>query len=199
MSLAVAIVVRTPRRLRRGRGPSAATRRTRTPPRAGLWRPGRGPRPSPTKSPSVASPSGNADHHALPMSRLIPCRCPEPAHHHPNQSSVAVEATQRSKVTELGSGLGPAGLGPEFVRFRPGSLRPALSTQYANNRIENDHSRLKARLRPMRGLKPDRTASVVIRGHAFIQNLRRGHHEMGIDALPGLTVAAVFDEPGPAI
>src|SRR6266446_6249452 len=44
--------------------------------------------------------------------------------------------------------------------------------QYANNRVECDHGRLKARLRPMRGLKTDRSAKVVIRGHAFIQNLR---------------------------
>ena len=35
------------------------------------------------------------------------------------------------------------------------------TTQYANNRVEADHGRLKARLRPMRGLKRDRTASVV--------------------------------------
>jgi len=47
--------------------------------------------------------------------------------------------------------------------------------QYENNRCEADHGRLKTRLRPMRGLKTDRTVSVVIRGHAFIQNLRRGH------------------------
>jgi len=40
--------------------------------------------------------------------------------------------------------------------------------QYSNNRIENDHGRLKARLRLMRGLRTDRTASVVINGHAFI-------------------------------
>jgi hypothetical protein len=46
----------------------------------------------------------------------------------------------------------------------------------------------------MRGLKRDRTAGVVIRGHAFIQNLRRGHYELGIDARRGLTVAAAFDE-----
>jgi len=52
----------------------------------------------------------------------------------------------------------------------------------------------KARLRPLRGLKRDRTASVVIRGHAFIQNLRRGHYELGVDARPGLTLAAAFDE-----
>ena len=68
------------------------------------------------------------------------------------------------------------------------------TTQYANNRVEADHGRLKARLRPMRGLKRDRTASVVIRGHAFIQNLRRGHYELGMDACPGLTLAAAFDE-----
>ena len=36
--------------------------------------------------------------------------------------------------------------------------------QYENNRVECDHGRLKARLRPMRGLKTNRTASVVIRG-----------------------------------
>ena len=66
--------------------------------------------------------------------------------------------------------------------------------QYANNRIECDHGRLKARLRPMRGLKRDRTAAVIICGHAFMQNLRRGHYELGRDALPGLTVAAAFDE-----
>jgi len=73
------------------------------------------------------------------------------------------------------------------------------TTQYANNRIEADHGRLKARLRPMRGLKRDRTASVVIQGHAFMQNLRRGHYELGIEALPGLVVPAAFDELAHAI
>jgi transposase-like protein len=46
--------------------------------------------------------------------------------------------------------------------------------QYANNRVEADHGRLKSRLRPMRGLQQDHSASVVIAGHAFVQNLRRG-------------------------
>jgi len=73
------------------------------------------------------------------------------------------------------------------------------TTQYANNRVENDHGRLKARLRPMRGLQTDRTASVIIRGHAFMQNLRRGHYELGIDARPGLSVAAAFDELAGAV
>ena len=73
------------------------------------------------------------------------------------------------------------------------------TAQYANNRVENDHGRLKARLRPMRGLQTDRTASVIIRGQAFVQNLRRGHYELGVDALPGLAVAAAFDELARAV
>jgi transposase-like protein len=68
------------------------------------------------------------------------------------------------------------------------------TTQYADNRVEADHGRRKSRLRPMRGLKRDRTASVIIEGHAFIQNLQRGHYELGVDALPGRTIAAAFDE-----
>jgi IS6 family transposase len=74
------------------------------------------------------------------------------------------------------------------------------TTQYANNRIEWDHGRLKARLRPMRGLRTDRTASTVILGHAFVQNLRRGHYELGVEARHDrLRVAAAFDELATAI
>jgi len=46
----------------------------------------------------------------------------------------------------------------------------------ANNWVECDHGRLKARLRPMRGLKQDRRARVVIAGQALMQNVRRGHY-----------------------
>ena len=66
--------------------------------------------------------------------------------------------------------------------------------QYANNRVECDHGRLKARLRPMRGLKTDRTATVVIAGHAFMQNVRRGHYELGVEAELRLRVQAAFNE-----
>ncbi|MDO8392317.1 MAG: IS6 family transposase [Actinomycetota bacterium] len=66
--------------------------------------------------------------------------------------------------------------------------------QYENNRCECDHGRLKARLRPMRGLKTDRTASTVIRGHAFVQNLRRGHYELDVEASPVFRLASAFDD-----
>ena len=48
-------------------------------------------------------------------------------------------------------------------------LAPAAwhrTDQYVNNRIEADHGRLKARLGPMRGLKQDPSARIVIGGHA---------------------------------
>ena len=53
--------------------------------------------------------------------------------------------------------------------------------QYANNRVEADHGRLKARLRPMRGLKTFRSARILATGHAFVQNLRRGHYDIAHD------------------
>jgi hypothetical protein len=66
--------------------------------------------------------------------------------------------------------------------------------QYANNPIEADHSQLKQRCRPMRGLRTDKTVQVVIAGHAFMQNLRRGHYELAVDAPPARRVAAAFAE-----
>ena len=71
--------------------------------------------------------------------------------------------------------------------------------QWANNRIEADHSRLKHRLRPMRGLRTDRTAAVIIAGLAFVQNLRRGHDELAIDVPQPLWIAAAFTELARAI
>jgi hypothetical protein len=51
----------------------------------------------------------------------------------------------------------------------------------------------------MRGLKTEPTASVVIGGHAFVQNLRRGHDELAVDATPGFRLATAVDELRPAI
>ena len=71
--------------------------------------------------------------------------------------------------------------------------------RYANNRVECDHGRLKARLRPMHGLKQDRCARVIIAGHAFVQNLRRGHYELAVEEPTSRRVAVAFDELALAI
>ena len=71
--------------------------------------------------------------------------------------------------------------------------------RYANNRVEADHRRLKARLRPMRGLKRDRSARVIIVGHAFVQNVRRGHYQLAAEEPTNRQVAATFHELALAI
>jgi hypothetical protein len=51
----------------------------------------------------------------------------------------------------------------------------------------------------MRGLKTDGTASVFIRGHALVQNLRSGHYELGVEVAPVFWLATPFAELQPAI
>lgn len=52
---------------------------------------------------------------------------------------------------------------------------------------------------PMHGLTRDHQARIVIPGHAFIQNIRRGHYELGVEEAATLPVAAAFDELAVAI
>jgi IS6 family transposase len=65
--------------------------------------------------------------------------------------------------------------------------------QSANNHVEADHGRLKSRLRPMRGRKQDRSARVIIAGHAFAQNLRRGNYELAVEVPVGQRLTVAFD------
>ena len=77
------------------------------------------------------------------------------------------------------------------------ALLPAVwhrTDRYANNRIEADHSRLKARLRPMRGMQQDRSARIVIAGHALVQNLCRGHYELAVEEPANKRLAVAFAE-----
>ena len=69
-----------------------------------------------------------------------------------------------------------------------------MTDQYANNRIEADHGRLKARLRPMRGLRRASSLQTIAAGHEFVPNLRRGHDELAIENDPAGRVRAAFDE-----
>jgi hypothetical protein len=71
--------------------------------------------------------------------------------------------------------------------------------RYANNHIEADHGRVKARLRPMRSLKQDRSAKVIVVGHAFVQNVRRGHYELAVEVPANRRLAVAFSELAVAI
>ncbi|WP_261568720.1 IS6 family transposase [Frankia gtarii] len=85
---------------------------------------------------------------------------------------------------------------PVYPRILDDLLPEACHVDAAkkNNRIEADHGRLKARLRPMRGLKRLRSVQTISSGHAFVQNIRRGHDELGIDTDPHARLTAAFAE-----
>jgi len=86
---------------------------------------------------------------------------------------------------------------PVLEQLAPGAGH--WTQAYANNRLEADHGQLKRRLRPMRGRKTDQSARITIAGHAFLQNIRRGHYELGVDEPVTLRVMAAFDELALAI
>jgi IS6 family transposase len=69
-----------------------------------------------------------------------------------------------------------------------------VTEPYANNAIEADHGRLKARLRPMRGVKRLASARTIAAGHAFVQNLRRGHYPMTADMPMCDRIRIAFDQ-----
>jgi transposase-like protein len=100
----------------------------------------------------------------------------------------------------LGSGLAPvevttdrAPVYPRVIDELAPSARHVLE-QYANNVVEADHGRLKSRLRPMCGLKTIRSLRTVAAGHAFVQNLRRGHYESTVDVPDQDRVRIAFTE-----
>jgi transposase, IS6 family len=89
-----------------------------------------------------------------------------------------------------------AGRAPVCPRV-PGELVvSALHTagRYAGNPAGADHRRLKARLRPVRGLKRHRTARILAAGHAFVPNRRRGHCGMA-PGVPRRLLRTTFDDP----
>ena len=53
------------------------------------------------------------------------------------------------------------------------------TSKYLNNRVEQDHRRIKQRLRPMLGLKSFRTAAVVIRGIELAEKIKKAQFTLG--------------------
>jgi hypothetical protein len=51
----------------------------------------------------------------------------------------------------------------------------------------------------MRGLKRLRSAAAIAAGHAFVQNLRRGHYELATEVPRSQRLAAAFTELATAI
>jgi transposase, IS6 family len=114
-------------------------------------------------------------------------------------------ATRRFFTRALERGTPPTEVTTDRAQAYPqvlDELLPAgchVMQKYANNSIGSDHGRLKSRPRPMRGLTRLSSARVISAGHVFIQNIRRGHYELGVEEPTTLWVAAAFDELALAI
>jgi IS6 family transposase len=103
------------------------------------------------------------------------------------------QAISATKVTPVEVTTDQAPVYPAVLE----ELLPAAwhrTDQYANNRIECDHGRLKARLRAIRGLKQDHSIRVIIAWHAFMQNIRRGHYELAVEEPANRRVAVAVHE-----
>ncbi len=88
------------------------------------------------------------------------------------------------------------------ISARAGAATDLAGARIAGRRVlpsRGHPGRLKARLRPMRGLKRDRTARVIVAAHAFVQNLRRGFYDLGTEVPPSLRLADAFAELALAI
>jgi IS6 family transposase len=85
---------------------------------------------------------------------------------------------------------------PVYPRVLDELVPSALHTveQHVSTPIEADHGKLKARLRPMRGLKRHRSGRVLAAGHAFVQNLRRGHYDIATETPNCHRLRVAFDE-----
>jgi len=109
-------------------------------------------------------------------------------------------AARRFFTRALRAGTVPAEVttdrAPAYPRVLDELVPSALHTvgRHANNPIETDHGRLKARLRPMRGLKCHRSARVLAAGHAFAQNLCRGHYDTATETPGRHRPHIAFDE-----
>ena len=90
-----------------------------------------------------------------------------------------LEGGHRERNRAIGTKVTPVEVTTDQAPVYPAVLEELLpaawhrTERYANNRVECDHGRLKARLQPMRRVNQDRSARVITAGHALVQNVRR--------------------------
>jgi transposase-like protein len=108
-------------------------------------------------------------------------------------------ATRRFFTRALRHGSRPAEVTTDRAQAYPRALDDLVPAACHVMKKYADHGRLKSRLRPRRGLKQLRCARVISAGHAFVQNIHRGHDELGVKEGANLRVLATFDQLALAI
>jgi transposase, IS6 family len=93
--------------------------------------------------------------------------------------------------TEVTTDRAPA-LARAIADLLPTGLHDA--TRYADNRVETDRGRLKARLRSMRSFNVTGPPASSCGATRSSRTCGDGTTKLGVDPLPGQTLAAAFDE-----
>jgi hypothetical protein len=119
-------------------------------------------------------------------------RSVRPVHRRAGFPEADLVATRQFFIRALDHGPSPTEVSTDRPSTYPRvieELIPAachVTEHYGNNSVEADYGRLEARPRPMRGLKPLRSARVISAGtHAFVQN-RRGHYDSAEILIDGI-------------
>jgi hypothetical protein len=108
----------------------------------------------------------------------------KPKRPHPDQSG---RADNRQPSTHLPNHRAPTARCNGVLVTGPEIILQAMGPRDGNQRCHGgDRTTL-------------RSAQVVCSGHAFVQNLRRGHYELGLDVEPGRRLEAIFIELALAI
>lgn len=119
------------------------------------------------------------------------------------RNAVAAENFFRRAIDQTGAR--PKRVTTDKARCYPPVLRAVLpdaehrSSRHLNNGLERDHSHLKQRLGPMRGFKQAASADVLTRGHALVQNLRKGFSALTASVPQHLRLASAWSHLAAAI
>jgi transposase-like protein len=119
------------------------------------------------------------------------------------RNAAAAQAFFERAVTE--TEVTPERVTTDKAKCYPPALRAVVPhvehcrSKFLNNGLERDHSHLKQRLYPMRGLKRGSAADLLARGHALVRNLRQGFSSLTADVPPTLRLATAWQQLAQAI
>jgi IS6 family transposase len=119
------------------------------------------------------------------------------------RNAAAAQAFFERAVTE--TEVTPERVTTDKATCSPPALRAVLPhvehrrSKFLNKGLERDHSHLKPRLYPMRGLKRGSAADLLARGHALVRNLRQGFSSLTADVPPTLRLATAWLQLAQAI
>jgi putative transposase len=102
---------------------------------------------------------------------------------HGRPDRVVIDGSQTNREAIVSCGTAHRSLAKPHVPCRPIIIR---KNKYLNNRIEQDHRRIKRRIRPMLGLKSLESAATILSGIELVQMMRKRQARFAFNPDPSL-------------